>query len=316
MIHKGKPKDQGQTLHPPNQPTDLAYHTSSSSSKDWLPPRGLFSATATSIFTLIFPSPLLAVFAPPQVWEKCKPHKYSNSPQCHRHQQSIHPNQAPPSYQVNQVIHPYFFKGAAKDGEGPGPHFITMSFVKDKTKIRDQLLKALAIAVFILTNNIPGALVHFISKDAKLPPLSSATTSNFPTSGMQARYYLFIQNAWYLQPGTRNKPKLPTPKVGKDGRQLFDKNQGYDGPDCITSIMWVTADINVKDALENLQMELEGKHLQIRWKAAQKKSTKKQMVIYGLPPGFDTKGIMRKPRYGLKQSEKPLQHASPAAQWI
>ena len=201
---------------------------------------------------------------------------------------------------------PDFFEGATKDGDGPGPHFITMSFIKDKTKIRDQLLKALATTVTILADNIPGALVHCISKDAKLPPLSSATAVNFPTSGMQARYYLFIQNSWSLQPGTRNKPKLPAPKVGKDGRQLFDKNRGYDGPDCITSIMWISADVNIKDALENLQMELEGEHLQIRWKAAQKKNTKNLMVIYGLPPGFDAKGIMRELTYGLKESEKEL----------
>jgi hypothetical protein len=123
---------------------------------------------------------------------------------------------------------------------------------------------------------------------------------------MQAWYYLFIQNSWSLQPGTRNKPKLPAPKVGKDGRQLFDENRGYDGPDRITSIIWISADVNVKDALENLQMELEGEHLQIRWKAAQKKNTKNQMVIYGLPPGFDTKGIMRELSYGLKESEKEL----------
>ncbi len=38
--------------------------------------------------------------------------------------------------------------------------------------------------------------------------------------------------------------------------------------------MWITADVNVKDDLDNLLMELEGKHIQLRWKAAQKKNTK------------------------------------------
>jgi hypothetical protein len=166
---------------------------------------------------------------------------------------------------------PNFFEAVSKDGEGPGPHFITMSFIKDKTKIRDQLLKALTSTVSILSANIPGVLVHCIQKDAKLPPLSSSTASNFPTSGMQARYYLFIQNAWSLQPGTRNKPKPTAPKIGKDGRQLFDENRSYDGPDRITSIMWIAADVNVKDNLLDLQMELKGEHLQIRWKPAQKK---------------------------------------------
>jgi hypothetical protein len=31
---------------------------------------------------------------------------------------------------------PNFFEGTDQDGAGPGPHFITMSFVKDKKKIR------------------------------------------------------------------------------------------------------------------------------------------------------------------------------------
>ncbi len=125
---------------------------------------------------------------------------------------------------------PNFFEGCSKDGKGPGPHFITMSFIKDKTKSRDQLLKALASTVSILSANIPGVMVHCIQKDAKLPPPSSSTAGNFPTSGMQARNYLFIQNAWSLQPGTRNKPKLPAPKIGTDSQQLYDENRGYDGP--------------------------------------------------------------------------------------
>jgi hypothetical protein len=123
---------------------------------------------------------------------------------------------------------------------------------------------------------------------------------------MQARYYLFIQNAWSLHPGTRNKPKLPASKIGKDSRQLFDENRGYDGPDWITSIMWISADVNVKDTLSDLQMELEGEHLQIRWKPAQKKHTKNQIVIYGLPTGFDPRGNMRELMYGLKESKKEL----------
>jgi hypothetical protein len=186
------------------------------------------------------------------------------------------------------------------------PPFLTMSFIKDKTKIREELLKALSATVLILAQNIPGVLVHCIQKEAKLPLLSSATASIFPTMEMMVKNYMFIQNAWSLQPGTRNKPKLPAPKVGKNVRQLFDENWDYDGLDRIAAIMWITADVNVKVALNNLQMELKGKHLQIRWKAAQKKNTKNQIVIYGLPPGFDPKGIMRELLNGLKESEKEL----------
>jgi hypothetical protein len=78
---------------------------------------------------------------------------------------------------------------------------------------------------------------------------------------MQVNNYMFIQNSWSLMPGIRNKPKLPAPKVGKDGCPVFDKNCGYKGPDCIAAILWITADCNMKDALTLLQMELEGDHL-------------------------------------------------------
>ena len=53
-------------------------------------------------------------------------------------------------------------------------------------------------------------------------------------------------------------------------------------------------------------MELEGEHLQIRWKQAQKKNTKNQIVIYGIPPVFDPAGIMGKLLHGLKESKKEL----------
>jgi hypothetical protein len=89
-------------------------------------------------------------------------------------------------------ICPDFFKGTKEDGAGPGPHFITMSFIKDKLRIRDQLLKALMNTVTFLTTNLPNALIHCIQKDAKPPPLLSTTGPNFPTTGMQARNYLFI----------------------------------------------------------------------------------------------------------------------------
>jgi hypothetical protein len=82
---------------------------------------------------------------------------------------------------------------------------------------------------------------------------------------MQAWNYLFVQNQWYLTAGMRNRPKLQAPKVGKDGRQLFDNNCGYKGPGRITAVMWITASCNVKDALTCLQMELEGERLQIWW---------------------------------------------------
>jgi hypothetical protein len=160
---------------------------------------------------------------------------------------------------------PDFFEGASLPGSGPGPHFITVSFIKNgKDKIKDQLLSALATTLTILSQNIPGVLIHCITKGSKIAPLDSITSSHFPTTGVGACNYMYIQNKWSLTPGTRNMLKLPAAKVGKDGRPLFDENHGYDGPDRITSVLWITCDTNAKEAIDELQMELEGEHLQIR----------------------------------------------------
>ncbi len=130
-------------------------------------------------------------------------------------------------------VDPDVFKGAHQAGSGPGPHFIMVSFVKNKDKIRDQLLKALSATVTILAQNVPRVLIHCIQKGAKLPPLSTATSSNFPTTGIKAQNYMFLPNPWSLQPGTRNKLQLPAAKVGKDRHQLYDENRGYNGPNWI-----------------------------------------------------------------------------------
>jgi hypothetical protein len=49
---------------------------------------------------------------------------------------SFAPVAANPLPTMNDAIDadPDFFEGVAKDGKGPGPHFITMSFVKEKNQ--------------------------------------------------------------------------------------------------------------------------------------------------------------------------------------
>jgi hypothetical protein len=62
----------------------------------------------------------------------------------------------------------------------------------------------------------------------------------------------------------------------------------------------------MKEAMTLIQMELKGEKLQLCWKPAQKKNSQNQIVIYGLVPGFDPKGVMRELVYGLKESKKEL----------
>ncbi len=189
---------------------------------------------------------------------------------------SFAPVIVPPPLHANAVdVDPDFFEGAALPGSGPGPHFITVSFIKNgKDKIKDQLLSALATTLTILSQNVPRVLIHCITKGLKIAPSDSISAGHFPTTGMGACNFMYVQNKWSLQPGTRNKLKLPAAKIGKDGRPLFDENRGYDGPDRITAVLWIMCAINAKEAIEKLQMELEGEHLQIRWKQAQKKNTR------------------------------------------
>ena len=124
----------------------------------------------------------------------------------------------PPFMPLMLTSTPGFFEGAALPSSGPGPHFITVLFIKNgKDKIKDQLLSALATTLTILSQNVPGVFIHCIATGFKLAPLDSISASHFPTAGMGACNYMYIQNKWSLQPGTRNKLKLPAAKVGKDG---------------------------------------------------------------------------------------------------
>ncbi len=67
-----------------------------------------------------------------------------------------------------------------------------------------------------------------------------------------------------------------------------------------------TANCNMKEAMALIQMELKGETLQLCWKPAQKKNSQNQIVIYGLVPRFNPKGVMRELVYGLKESKKEL----------
>ncbi len=58
--------------------------------------------------------------------------------------------------------------------------------------------------------------------------------------------------------------------------------------------------------MASIQMELKRGGLQLCWKPAQKKNSQNQIVIYGLVPRFNPKGVMRELVYGLKESKKEL----------
>jgi hypothetical protein len=127
-----------------------------------------------------------------------------------------------------------------------------------------------------------------------------------PTTGTKVVDYFFNQNQFSLIPGTRNKPKQPPQKVKADGRFQFDENRQFDGPDRITGIMSISAPGNVKNAIDNLLIELKGNAHQIRYKPTQRKNSKAEKMFPDVPAGLCSEGIMRSVRHGLKKCEKIL----------
>jgi hypothetical protein len=90
-----------------------------------------------------------------------------------------------------------------------------------------------------------------------------------PTTGTKVRDYFSsrISSPSTLECAT-NKQKTPQ-KVDSDGCFQFDENQQFDGSDRITGIMSISAPGNVKDAINNLLIKLEGNAHQICYKPTQ-----------------------------------------------
>jgi hypothetical protein len=172
------------------------------------------------------------------------------------------------------------------DGVGDGTHLITASFVKAKDKIRDQLLMNFVYFSRLMCTNINGLKIHPISTNKPLPILTSAKDANMPTTGTKVRDHFFIQNHFSLIPGMCNKPKQPPQKVDADGRFQFDENRQFEGPNRITGIMLISAPGNVKDAINNLLIELEGDAHQICYKPTQQKNSKAKKMFPGVPAGY------------------------------
>jgi hypothetical protein len=98
-------------------------------------------------------------------------------------------------------------------------------------------------------------------------------------------------------------------KVDADSRFQVDENLQYDGPDRITGIMLISAPGNVKQAIGNLLIELEGDAHQIQYKPTQQKTSKAEKMFPGIPAGLCNESIMRSIRHGLKTYEKNLCNA-------
>jgi hypothetical protein len=148
-----------------------------------------------------------------------------------------------------------------------------------------------------------------VNTERKLPILILATDKNIPITGTKIRDYFFVQNEFLLIPGTRNKPKVPPQKVDSDGCLQFDENRVYDGPNRITGIMLISAPCNVRQAIGNLLIELEGEVHQIRHTPTQRKNSKVEKVFPGVPAGLCPEGNMQSVRHGLMKCKKALCNA-------
>ncbi len=71
----------------------------------------------------------------------------------------------------------------------------------------------------------------------------------------------------------------------------------------------ISAPGNVRDAIDNLIIELEGNAHQVRYKPTQQKNSKAEKMFPGVPAGLCHEGIMRSVQHGLKKCEKTLCNA-------
>jgi hypothetical protein len=172
------------------------------------------------------------------------------------------------------------------DGVRDRTHLIIASFIKTNDKIRDQLVTNFNYFYELMHANINGLQIHPLNTDKSLPILTSPKDKNIPTTGTKIRDYFYIQNNFSLIPGTQNKPKAPPQKVDADGRFQFDENRQYNGPDRIMGVMSVSALGNVKQAIGDLLIELEGDAHQIKYKPTQRKNSKAEKMLPGVPAGL------------------------------
>jgi hypothetical protein len=78
-----------------------------------------------------------------------------------------------------------------------------------------------------------------------------------------------------------------------DSHLQFDENRVYDNPNRITGIMLIiSAPCNVRQAIGNLLIELEGDVHQIGYKPTQRKNSKAEKMFPGVPAGLCPEGIM------------------------
>jgi hypothetical protein len=64
------------------------------------------------------------------------------------------------------------------DGAGDGAYYITASFVKNNSTIKDQLLSHFKCVLELMCANIEGLKIHPVNTKKKLPILTSASDKN------------------------------------------------------------------------------------------------------------------------------------------
>ncbi len=74
--------------------------------------------------------------------------------------------------------------------------------------------------------------------------------------------------------------------------------------------MLISAPCNVRQAIGNLLIELEGDDMhQIHYKPTQRKNSKAEKMFPGVPAGLCPEGIMKSVQHGLKKCKKTLCNA-------
>ena len=203
------------------------------------------------------------------------------------------------------------FKMATQEGAPGKAWYLLLSLLmQDGLSNKEVMLGGLAAGVQIMSAAIPDFKLHPLDKNSDLPfIISHLVEEGFPDNTALAQWYYkvkarrnFNQNS--NSGGQAQTPVTPRPQQAQS--KGYDDDAEYAGPNKMNGTIRVSGGVNIKEAIEILQMDLEDAGIDIRWKPHQSKESMTQVVIIGVPRVFCPHGTTEQICYYLKEMEKQL----------
>ena len=190
--------------------------------------------------------------------------------------------------------------------------FLTLGIdKKEGISRKDLVLGGLGSAVQILAAVIPGMQMWPCKQPSCYPPIKSHKHSEgFPLSAAIAtQYYATKQQSLNFappKPATSGGQPASTPSTPYGQSREFDDDAEYNGPQRAYGTIVVSGEVNVFDAIEHLELDLEESGITLREKPHQSAESSNQVGIIGIPKGFCLKGLNYAISIHLKILEQKL----------